>query len=163
MKHKKRYIARMDEVTITRRGDSADIEYLEPGVPGTTLTIGPEISTMTDEEILELYNDSLRAQAQLAAEYKHVAVEVPLGSAQIEYRSRSHQWTPRGGVLRCLVHDDEERQAVIEIDDHELTLEEFGRLLTTYAGWGMRIEFTPEDEIHRRPALEVREPKSESE
>jgi hypothetical protein len=52
---------------------------------------------------------------------------------------------------------------VIEIDDHELTLEEFGRLLTTYAGWGMRIEFTPEDEIHRRPALEVREPKSESE
>ena len=35
---------------------------------------------MTDEAILELFNETLRAQAQLAAEYKHVAVEVPLGS-----------------------------------------------------------------------------------
>jgi len=31
-------------------------------------------------------------------------------------------------------------------------------MLTVYAGWGMRIEFVPEDDIHRRPALEVREP-----
>ena len=44
------------------------------------------------------------------------------------------------------------------IDDHELSLEEFGRLLTTHAGWGMRIEFVPEDEIHRRPTHAVREP-----
>ena len=31
-------------------------------------------------------------------------------------------------------------------------------MLRTFAGWDMRIEFVPEDEIHRRPALEVREP-----
>ena len=35
---------------------------------------------------------------------------------------------------------------------------EFGTMLCTYAGWGMRIEFTPEDDVHRRPRLEVREP-----
>ena len=40
----------------------------------------------------------------------------------------------------------------------ELSWQEFGRLICTYAGWGMRIEFVPENETHRRPTLEVREP-----
>ena len=31
-----------------------------------------------------MHNERLRAQAKRVAEYKHVAVEVPLGSAQIE-------------------------------------------------------------------------------
>jgi len=62
-------------------------------------------------------------------------------------------------VLRCVIHDNEFGQTVIEIDDKELSLEEFGDLLRTYAGWGMRIELVSRDEIHRRPALEVREPK----
>ncbi len=163
MKHKKRYIARMDEVTITREGDAGVIAYKEEGVPTTHLTIGPEIESMTDEEILELFNDTLRAQAQLAAEYKHVAVEVPLGSPQIKFYPRADQWTPKGGVLRCLIDSDEDGVAVVQIDDQELSIEEFGRMLASYAGWGMRIEFTPEDEVHRRPALEVREPKPSEE
>ena len=160
MKRKERYIVRLDEVIITRDGESAVIQYKEEGVMTTHLTIGPETANMTDEEILELFNDMLRAQAQLAAENKHVAVEVPLGSPQIKYFARGYQWTPRGGVLRCLIND-KDGQAVIEIDDEELQLEEFGKLLTTYSGWGMRIEFVPEEEIHRRPALEVREPDPE--
>ncbi len=155
---KKRYIARMDEVTITRERDVAVIAYKEEGVPTTHLTIGADIEAMTDAEILELFNDTLRAQAQLAAEYKHVAVEVPLGSPQIKFYPRADQWTPRGRVLRCLIDSDEDGVAVVQIDDHELSIKEFGRLLGTYAGWGMRIEFTPEDEVHRRPPLEVREP-----
>jgi len=109
------------------------------------------------------FNDTLRAQAQWAAEYKHVAVEVPLGSPQIRYAADSDQWVPRGGVLRCLIEDDEDGQLVVGIDDHELSLEQFGRLLTTHAGWGMRIEFVPEDQLHRRPVHEVREPASEGE
>jgi hypothetical protein len=28
-------------------------------------------------------------------------------------------------------------------------------------GWGMRIEFVPDDQLHPRPALEVREPAPE--
>ncbi|MBV8226359.1 MAG: hypothetical protein JO232_14355 [Verrucomicrobia bacterium] len=74
MKRKERYIARLDEVKITREGDYAFIEYKEEGVPATHLQIGPEIA----------------------------------------------------------------------------------------AGWGMRIEFVPEDEVHRRPVLEVREPELET-
>ena len=52
---------------------------------------------------------------------------------------------------------------MVVIDDKELSLEEFGRMLTTYARWGRRIEFVPEDQLHRRPADEVREPKAEDE
>jgi len=35
-------------------------------------------------------------------------------------------------------------------------------MLTTFAGWGMRIEIVPDDAIHRRPAHEMREPNEES-
>ena len=160
MKRKERYIASLDEVIITRDGDYALIAYKEKGVGATHLQIGPEIVEMSDTEILELHNDCLQDQAKRAAEYKHVAVEVRLGSAQIEYDARCDQWVPRGGVLRCLIHD-EELQLVVEIDDQELRLEEFGKLLTTYSGWGMRIEFVPHDEVYRRPVHEVREPKPE--
>ena len=52
---------------------------------------------------------------------------------------------------------------VVGIDDPQLSLEESGRMLTTFAGWGMRFEFVPEDQLHRRPALEVREPDLENE
>jgi hypothetical protein len=158
VKRKQRYIVRPDEVVLTRDGESAIVAYKEEGVPTTHLTIGPEIEDMTDEEIVELFNETLRAQAKLAAEYKHVAVEVPMGSPQINYEKRSDQWVPRADVLRCVI-SDWEGQAVIEIDDHELSIEEFGRLLTTHSGWGMRIEFVPEDHVHLRPAHQVREPK----
>jgi hypothetical protein len=163
MKRKGRYMVRLDEVIITREGDSAVIQYNEAEIPTTHLKIGPEIAAMSDEAILELFNDTLRAQAQLAGEYRHVAVEVPLGSPQIRYFARGDQWTPRGGVLRCLIEDNEHGRLVVVIDDKELSLEQFGRMLTTYAGWGMRIEFVPEDKLHRRPAHEVREPKHEDE
>ena len=118
---------------------------------------------MSDEEIVESFNNTLRAQAQRAADYQHVAVEVPLGAPQIKYHAQSDQWVPRAEVLRCFIGDDENGQLVVGIDDQELGLEEFGRLLTTRAGWGMRIEFVPEDELHRRPVHEVREPKAEGE
>jgi hypothetical protein len=80
-----------NEVTITRDGDYAWIAYKEEGIGATRLPIGPEIAEMSDREILELHNECLRAQAKRAAEYKHVAVEVFLGSAQIEYVDRCDQ------------------------------------------------------------------------
>ena len=158
MQRKERYLVRPDEVTVTREGEAAVIQYKEAGVPTTHLTIGPALTTMSDAQIVELYNDTLRAQAALAARYKHVAVEVPLGSPQIHFFQPGHQWTPRGDVLRCEIHDDADGQLVVGIDDHELSLEAFGRLLVVHAGWGMRIEFVPIDRLQHRPALEVREP-----
>ena len=163
MKRKKRYIARLSEVNINREGDTAVIQYKENGVPGTHLQIGSKIARMWDQEILDLHNECLLAQAQLASEYKNVVVEVPLNSPQIKYFASGDQWVPRGKVLRCVIEGGTEGGCDIGIDDHELSLKEFGRLLTTFAGWGMRIEFVPEDEIHRRPAIEIREPKPEEE
>ncbi len=107
MKRRERYIESLDEVIITRDGDYALIAYKEKGVGATHLQIGPEIVETSDTEILELHNGCLRAQAKRAAGYKHVAVEVSLGSAQIECDARCDQWVPRGGVLRCLIHDEE--------------------------------------------------------
>jgi hypothetical protein len=37
---------------------------------------------------------------------------------------------------------------------------EFMTMVGTFGGWGMRIEFVPDDELHKRPRLKVREPKS---
>ena len=161
MRRKEQYIVRLDEVIITREGDAAHIQYKEPDVPSTHLQIGPAMSGMSDEEIVELFNDTLRRTQRHF--HRHMRVEVPLGSPQIKYFARGYQWCPRGGVLRCLVEDDENGQLVVGIDDQELSLQEFGRMPTTYAGWGMRIEFVPDDQLYRRPALEVREPDPENE
>ena len=132
----------------------------DPDVAVTHFQLGPQFAKMSDEEILGRFNASIDARNRLAAERSFVATEVPSGKPQIHYSDRSGQWVPRAGVLRCHVGSDEDGQAVIYVDDQELSLEEFGRMLTTYAGWGMRIEFTPEDETERRPPLEVREPRS---
>jgi hypothetical protein len=151
----------LQEITITREGDSANIEYKDPAYGTTHLTIGPEVEAMTDQEIMDLYNDTLKAQAELAMK-PWMATEIPLGSPQIEYSERCNQWSARGHVLRCLVDDtaDGEREPVIEVDGKELTWHAFGKMIVSFAGWGMRIEFTPEDETHRRPKLVVKEPES---
>lgn len=56
-----RYIATLSQVRIGRGGESAVIEDLETGIPGTHLLIGPEINGMTDQEIVVQYNGILRA------------------------------------------------------------------------------------------------------
>jgi hypothetical protein len=54
MNIKKHYIASPNDVTITRDGGWARIEYKEDGIPVTHLEIGPEIADMSNGEILEL-------------------------------------------------------------------------------------------------------------
>jgi hypothetical protein len=66
-------------------------------------------------------------------------VEIPRGHQQLDYFAPAGQWVPRGAVLRCLIDDSTEGEPVIHIDDHELSLREFGGLLRTYAGWGMAL------------------------
>lgn len=48
-----------------------------------------------------------------------------------------------------------------EIDGREFSLREFGRMLVTHAGWGMRICFVPDDELEHDPEIEIREPDDE--
>jgi len=161
MRKKRPRVATFDEVRIARDGEDAIIEFIDATTATTHLKLGREVHEMTDVEILDQFNAVMCAQQQMAAEYEHVAVEVPSGSPQIKYFEQSDQWVPRGAVLRCLIDDDEDG-AVITIDDRELSIREFGRLLNTYAGWGMRTVFVPEDEIDMPPRIEVREPEDET-
>jgi hypothetical protein len=86
-------------------------------------------------------------------------VEVPPGRPQVRYFAAGDQWVPRGDVLRCVIHDSGPNgEAVIEIDEQEFSLAAFGKLLTTNAGWGMRLCFVPADRITERPEVEVCEP-----
>ena len=49
-------------------------------------------------------------------------------------------------------------RVVIHIDDQELSLREFGRLLGVHAGWGMRIAFVPEEFVTDNPTVKIRKP-----
>ena len=140
--------ATLGKVRITKEREAAVIEFLEPGIATTHLTIGAAVARMSDQEILDLFNETILAQERLVASYHHVAVEIPEGRPQIRYYKEADQWVPRGDVLRCLVSDDG-GEAVIEIDGQDFSIAEFGRMLTTFAGWGMRISFVPEDEPKR--------------
>ena len=156
------YLASLDEVRIIRDGEVAIIKYREENVVTTHYTIGSKICDMSDQDILDLHNDSIKTRGEMALELKNKPlVEIPLGKPQIEYHKASDQWFPRGDIIRCIVEEDTEedcRLPVIVIDDLELNWEEFGRLLLSHTGWGMRIAFVDEDELHKTRKIEVREP-----
>jgi hypothetical protein len=158
MRLKHPHVAMLDEVAITREDDGAVIAYKDRTVRTTHFRLGPEVHRMTDREILDRFNAGIRATEALAADYQHVAVEVPPGRPQIAYFARGDQWTPRGDVLRCVIDEGPNRMPLIHVDDHELSWAEFGRLLLTYGGWGMRIVFVPDDRLDEDPEIEVREP-----
>ena len=145
---------------ITREGNDAIIDYADAGIAGTRLTIGPDIATMTDRDIIDVFNGILAAQEQLLAAWDKTVTEEPPGEKQIDYREDSDQWVPRGDVLRCIIDDGgPEGEVTIHIDDKELSLAEFGRMLRVHAGWGMRIAFVPEEFISENPKVEIRKPK----
>jgi hypothetical protein len=118
---------------------------------------------MTDEEILLLFNQVIAAQIRNRDELdEYVAIEVPVGSPQVEQHPGTvNGWSPRGGVMRCCIEDGgggDGSLPVIYVDDQEFSWDDFGRMLCTYAGWGMRIVFVPDDELDRQPKIVVREP-----
>lgn len=158
-----RHVASPDEVRITREpdGETALIEYADETIGGTHFKLGPMLRTMTDADVLQRFNEMIEAMEEMRRSYKHVAVEVPFGEPQLKWFELGQQWCPRGGVLRCVIHDgggDDGREPVIEVDDKELTWSEFGRMLTTYAGWGMRVVFVPDDRTHEKPTIRVGDP-----
>ena len=44
-----------------------------------------------------------------------------------------------------------------------LSLQDFGRLLRTFAGWGMRLSFVPEDRTVEQPEIVLAEPEEGTE
>ena len=147
-----------DQVRITREGETAVIEYADPSIRIVNLRVGPSLAAMTDAEVLELFNEMLEAQTKIAAGVDPTLTEIPPGLPQIEYNERSNQWVPRGQVLRCHIDDDAEEGTIIQIDDMELDMAAFGRMLQVFSGFGMRIAFVDEEDVTEEPEILVREP-----
>ncbi len=158
MRTKKPRRSSVDEVKITRSGDVAIIEHADPTVAVVHMTIGPAIHQMSIEDILNLYNDTIEAQEQLAAAHDNVVIEVPPGHPQIRYAPGSDQWVPRGRLVRCFIDENEDGELLVHIDNNELTLREFSRMLLTFNGFGMRIAFVEEDCIYEEPEVIVCDP-----
>ncbi len=159
MRLKKLIRASFDQVRITRQGTTAIIQFADETIGGVNLTIGEDIHGMTDRDILELHNDIISAQEQSLRDWDNTVFEIPPAKPQIKFSRDSGQWVPQGEVLRCIIHDNEHREPVFEIDGKELSLGEFGRMLVVYAGWGMRIAFVPEELVHEQPKIQVRAPR----
>jgi hypothetical protein len=162
MRRKRPRIARLDQVRISRDGENAIIEFYDSRIGTTHLRIGPQVHQMTDTEILLVYNQTIAAQIRNRDELgEYVAIEVPFGSPQVEYYPGTvNQWSPRGGVLRCYIEDgggEDGSLPTVYVDDQEFSWDDFGRMLCTYAGWGMRIVFVPDDELEKEPKVAVRE------
>jgi hypothetical protein len=156
---KKLHIATLSEVTITREEDAAIIKYKKGDTGSMRLTLGARVHEMSNAEILEAFNDTVRAMEESAAEYENIVVEIPEGHPQVYYFEEGDQWVPEGGVLRCVIDErGPEVEATIWIDDREFTLREFGKMLLTHTGWGMRISFVPDDRLNEEPRVEVRLP-----
>jgi len=159
MRPKKPIRVSIEQVRITQDGPTAVIEYADPAYSGVNLTIGDHVAEMSDQQVVDVLNDVLAAQAQSLREWNNTVTEIPLGKPQIKFNRDTGQWLPQGEVLRCIIEDNEHGEAVIVIDDKQLSLAEFGRLLTVYAGWGMRIAFVPEELVHEQPKVKVRQPR----
>jgi hypothetical protein len=163
------HVASPDQVRITRKGDTAIIEYADDTVATTHFTVGAEkLATMTDEDLLAFWNEGIEASEERRRSVTYTATEIPLGKPQVEFFEEANQWTPRGHVVRCHVMSDaaiepDIDEPFVSIDGRDFTLGEFMTMVGTFGGWGMRIEFVPNDELHERPELEVREPEPRGE
>ncbi len=156
-------ILTLDQVSISRDGEYAKITYLDEYGGGMALKVEGNVDLMSDREILQQHNEVVEAMERISKNYQHVPVEIPVGKPQITFYPQSCQWVPRGDVLRCLISDGgPDYEATVIIDDQELSLKEFGRLLVTHAGWGMRITFVPDNETHIRHLVEISDPKDET-
>lgn len=79
MRLKKPTRAIIDQVRITREGNDAIIDYADSGIAGTRLTIGPDLATMTDRDIIDVFNGILAAQERILAACDKTVTEEPPG------------------------------------------------------------------------------------
>lgn len=154
--------SKIDQVHISRKGEYAIIEHANPAYGAVNLKLGPKINTLTNRQILEMFNDVIAAQEASIADPANRPIEIPKGRPQIEWLKDLQQWSARGHVLKCEVSDDEDGNLVVYVDDNELDAEAFLQLIRPFAGWGMRITFMDESQIHDEPDVILRDPDAET-
>ena len=156
----KPFIATLADVKISRDGIFARFDYLNQGDRGSQrIEVGKDTTNMSDQELLDIHNHIAARMIESIENYEHIALEIPEGKPQIEFSKISHQWTTNGEVVRCCIGWDENDDGgpMIEVDDKKLSWQEFGALVSTYEGWGMRVTFVPDDELTKIPTVVVGE------
>jgi hypothetical protein len=138
-------------------------DVLDPGHHAGHLSADAEAEDGEHVGVLCSMSVSRSSLARIEKLSDPVADEV---CSQVRYFEEGDQWVPRGSVLRCDLLTDAACEVDLEepfvcIDGRDFTLAEFVKMVGTFGGWGMRIEFVPDDELHERPELEVREPEGE--
>ena len=159
MRKKKPIPAVFDQVHITRDGNDAIIEYADPTIPETRLTIGPQIKTMTDRDIVGVFNGVMAAQQRLLEDWDRTVTEIPPRQAtdRAPQRLRPVGAARRGAALHCRRrrpgrrghHSHRQRRAVL------------GRVRKAppiLCRLGMRIAFVPEERVTENPKIVVRDP-----
>jgi hypothetical protein len=106
MRMKKPVRAVIDQVRITRDGNDVIIDYADPEISGTRVTIGPQLKTMTDRDVVDVFNGMMDALERVRLPgWNKTVVEVQPGKPQIEYHKDDDLWLPRGDVLRCIIDE----------------------------------------------------------
>lgn len=156
MRKKPIKVAFLQEVKITREGDFAHIDFIDPNYASRRIQFRPgELASMTDEDILRVHNEIVLSQQKLVRESR--PTEVPDGEAQIEFDNGYRHWIPRSDVLRCeLTSGEDSDDLVVCIDDEELSLLDFGEMLKMHMGWGMRVMFLPQEQLINPPPVEIK-------
>jgi len=149
----RRKVAFAKEVTIKRDGNTAVIDFIDQSFGGTNLTIGPKIKDMSDADILRLYNEIVLQQQRLIKESQ--PTEMQGGLPQIGIDSYYKDLTTHSQTLRCELTSDSIDDLVVEIDDRKLSWEEFGKLISPYRGWAMRIQFLPSEQLLNPPESKI--------
>jgi hypothetical protein len=128
-------------------------ECLKQGILCLSLS---DFDTMTGRQILKRFNDHIDSLLDGIANDR--PVEIADGQPQLKWSEMSQQWTTAGDVLRCLVAwkrngkgENRQGELAIRIDDELLTGQEFLRMIETYEGWGMRIEFMHQNRLTNPP------------
>ncbi len=87
---------------------------------------------------------------------QYTATEIKPGKPQIEWWNNRH-WTMKGDVLKFTISvvQGNPDEPVFIVDGKNLSLKEFGELVSTYEGWGGRLVMVPEEEIHLAPKVSV--------
>jgi hypothetical protein len=154
MRKKKLKVAFPNEVRITRDGVFAHVDFIDTSYMSRRSEIGPKLASMTDEEILRLHNEIVWSQQRCIAESK--PTEMAEGAPQIQFDNRFKSWTMLSDVLRCeLTSGSDPDELMICIDDVELSWDEFGRMLKSYMGWGMRVTLLPQEQLFKPPPPEI--------
>jgi hypothetical protein len=151
---KKRKIAFPKDVKITRDGIYAHIDFIDPSYMSRRIEIGSTLSSMTDAEILRIHNDIVFSEQASIRQSRPTEIED--GGVQIRFDKASGSWVPESDVLRCeLTSGEEPHDLVVRIDDQDLSWAQFGRMVSSYRGWGMRVTFLPEEQLFKPPATEI--------